>query len=127
MTVTTAPEKLSRKLKVEGLKTRIQNRGVFSVLNNFHFEISHLNGISKRDAWTYILNLVCDAIRELPQVAGTNIKITPKYDETNEIASILAWPSGSEASQIWYSKPKRINGADIVAAQYDWEGEELGI
>ncbi|MDN8588767.1 hypothetical protein Q0V21_08285 [Paenibacillus sp. 11B] len=120
--------RLSRETKVQELAESIQTKGLYPVLNNFHVYISERGTLkNKVDVWTYVLGLVCDAIRGLPQVEGTNIKVAPMYDSSSEIASIMAWPSDSEATHTWYSKPVRIEGFEVISAQYDWEGESLGI
>lgn len=120
--------RLSRETKVQELAESIQTKGLYPVLNNFHVYISERGTLkNKVDVWTYVLGLVCDAIRGLPQLEGTNIKVAPMYDPSSETASIIAWLSDSEATHTWYSKPIRIGGFEVISAQYDWEGESLGI
>ncbi|MDQ0169155.1 hypothetical protein [Paenibacillus tundrae] len=120
-------EKLNRADKVSALRTRIQDRGVFPVLSGFHHELNGARLKYKKEVWTYLLGLVCEAIRGLPQVAGSNIKVAPGYKEDTDTAFITAWPEGSEATHVWYSQPVSVNRFEIISAQYDWEGESLGI
>lgn len=120
--------KLNRENKVQELTKTIQAKGLYPVLNNFHIYISEReSSINKVDVWTYVLGMVCDAVRALPQVSGTGINLAPRYDSVSGTASIIAWPKGSEATHTWYSQPIRIEGFEVISAQYDWEGESLGI